>query len=56
MSKSKTPVLRSRIAPEDTWNLKPLFRSDAAWEKNFRQLERRLPEVESFRGSLGRSC
>lgn len=56
MSKTKAPVLRSQIAPEDTWNLKPLFRSDAAWAKAFRQLEGRLPEVESFRGTLGRSA
>ena len=56
MSKTKAPVLRSQIAPEDTWNLKPLFRSDAGWEKTFRQLERRLPEVVSFRGTLGRSA
>lgn len=56
MSKRKTPPVRSQIAPEDTWNLAPMFRSDAAWEKAFGRLERRLPEVGAFRGALGKSA
>ncbi len=56
MSKCKMPVVRSKVAPSDTWDLTRMFKTDAVWERAFKQLERRLPQIESFRGTLGRSA
>jgi len=50
------PVVRSKVAPSDTWDLTRMFKTDAVWERAFKQLERRLPQIESFRGTLGRSA
>lgn len=56
MSKTKTPVVRSKVALGDTWDLTRMFKSDAAWERLFKRLEKSLPKIESFRGTLGRSA
>src|SRR5581483_2156460 len=40
----------------DTWDLAPLFKSDAAWERAYRELEKRLAGFRKFRGTLGRSA
>ena len=56
MAKVKRTPLRSEIPVADTWDLSPLYKSDAAWERAFRKLEKRVPEFESFRGKLGKSA
>ncbi len=56
MSKRKAPVARSQVAPGDTWDLTRIFMTDTAWERAFARLQKRLPEIESFRGTLGRSA
>lgn len=54
-AKRKGPPPRSRIPINDTWDLAPLFKSDAAWRRALRELERRTPRFEQFRGRLGSS-
>ncbi len=56
MQKKKSAPLRSQLKPEDTWDLTPLFKSDAAWEKGYKKLERLIPEFDGFRGTLGTSA
>ncbi|HOC70618.1 MAG TPA: oligoendopeptidase F [Candidatus Hydrogenedentes bacterium] len=55
MSRLKAPVVRSKVPEGDTWDLTPMFKSEAAWERLFKRLEKSLPEIASFRGTLGRS-
>jgi len=47
---------RSDVPVEDTWDLSKLFKSDAAWHRAYKQLERQIPEFAAFRGKLGRSA
>ncbi len=58
MAKSKTKSIppRSAVKPEDTWDLAPLFPSDAAWERAFNKLARMAPDFQKFQGKLGRSA
>lgn len=56
MSKVKAPVLRSKVAQADTWDLTRMFKSDASWERAFKQLEVYLPRIGAFQGKLGRSA
>jgi oligoendopeptidase F len=54
---SKTRILeRSEIPEEYTWDLSKLAASDEEWEKSLAALEERIPEIESFKGSLGASA
>ncbi|MCX5757368.1 MAG: M3 family metallopeptidase, partial [Candidatus Hydrogenedentes bacterium] len=46
---------RHEVPVEDTWDLTLLFKSDEAWMRALRKLERQVPMFESFRGTLGRS-
>lgn len=56
MAKTSKLPARSEVKIEDTWNLAPLFKSDAAWEKAYKSLESRLGGFEKFRGRLGTSA
>lgn len=55
-AKVKRIPLRSEIDVADTWDLRPLYASDAAWQRAFRRIERRIPGFVRFRGKLGRSA
>ena len=46
---------RSEVALADTWDLKPLFRDDAAWESAFAKLEKKIVGYRRFKGKLGAS-
>ena len=48
--------LRSEVAEKDTWNLKPMFESDAAWNEEYSAIEKQLEEVASYQGTLGKSA
>jgi len=41
---------------EDTWDLAPLYTTDAAWERAYKKLERMIPRLAQFKGKLGRSA
>lgn len=48
--------LRSEVRPEDTWDLTPLYASDAAWEEDFQVVVSTFPKVVEFRGRVGESA
>ncbi len=56
MNTVKTPPPREQVAQEHTWDLAPMFKSDAAWERALKSLEKRLPEIAQFKGKLGKSA
>lgn len=56
MPKVKSAPKRSAVKVQDTWDLSPMFASDAAWERGYKKLEKMIPEIESFRGRLGESA
>jgi oligoendopeptidase F len=56
MAKSKSLPPRSKVKPEDTWDLSSLYATDDAWEKGFKKLEKMFPKYETFRGRLGESA
>lgn len=56
MGKTKTIPERSAVRVEDTWDLTKVFKSDAAWERGYRKLEKMIPTFETFRGKLGKSA
>ena len=43
---------RSEIAEADTWDLTYLFKSDADWEKDFADWEKRVPQYDQYKGKL----
>lgn len=47
---------RHEVAEEHTWDLAPLYKSDLAWERAFKRLEKQVEGLAAFRGSLGRSA
>lgn len=56
MSKTKRLPTRKQVRKQDTWDLATLYADDAAWDKEFRKWEKRIPKFEKFRGTLGKSA
>jgi oligoendopeptidase F len=56
MSIDRALVKRSDVSEKDTWDLKPLFPSDAAWERAFKDIEKRIKGYAKFKGKLGGSA
>jgi oligoendopeptidase F len=56
MPPTKKIPKRSQVNVNDTWDLSPLFKSDAAWHRAYRQLERRIGGFDKFRGKLASSA
>jgi oligoendopeptidase F len=46
---------RSKIEDKYKWNLADLYPSNEEWARNKEALKKRLPEIEKFKGTLGRS-
>ena len=46
---------RSKIPDQDKWDLSDVYPTDAAWESAKKDLEKRLPEVDRYKGKLGSS-
>lgn len=53
--KPETLVSRSQVSPEHTWDLSPLFRTDAEWEALYAEIEREADGYAQFEGKLGES-
>lgn len=56
MANAKSLPKRSAVKAADTWDLRPLFKSDAEWEKAYNKLEAMVPGFAKFRGKLGSSA
>ena len=48
------PKERSEIDDEFKWDLTSMYASSEAWEADVIKFESRLPEIESFKGKLGK--
>jgi len=44
---------RSEVAIENTWDLKPLFVDEKAWEKGMKALQLEIDRAPLFKGKLG---
>ena len=44
---------RDKVAPQDQWNLKKIFPSDAAWRRTFTAWRGKIDRYETFKGKLG---
>ncbi len=56
MPASKRVPARADVKTEDTWDLAPLFKNDAAWLAGYKKLEKMVPRFATFRGKLGASA
>jgi len=56
VKKIKKNPPRSEITETDTWDLSPLFKSDAAWERAYKKLEKEIATFQKFRGRLAKSA
>ena len=54
-TKRKLPA-RSEVPRAHTWDLSPLYPNDAAWERAFAELQRKVKGFRKFKGTLGRSA
>lgn len=44
---------RSEVILADTWDLKPLFNDEKAWEEGMKALQQEIDKAPSFKGKLG---
>ncbi|HEX2868579.1 MAG TPA: oligoendopeptidase F [Ignavibacteriales bacterium] len=47
--------LRGEIEAKYTWNLSDIYKTDEAWEEDFRWVEENAPNYKNFQGKLGLS-
>ncbi|PWW19136.1 oligoendopeptidase F [Cytobacillus oceanisediminis] len=47
---------RSEIAAEDTWRLEDIFSADDDWDKEYKEVEKLIPEAGNYQGKLGESA
>jgi len=53
---TRSVPIRSEVLPGDTWDLTPLYHSDEAWERDFKQLQADYGRISGFRGRVGESA
>ena len=46
---------REEVPLSDRWDLSALYSSPEAWEAGLKEYESRIPGIENFRGTLGKS-
>ncbi|MGE5530059.1 MAG: oligoendopeptidase F [Patescibacteria group bacterium] len=56
MTPAQTLPKRHEIPEADRWRLEDIFPTDQAWEEAFAEVKKLLPEIEAYRGTLGRSA
>jgi oligoendopeptidase F len=49
-------INRKDVSDNDKWNLSALFRSETDWENELVVLEKRIPEIEKYKGTLDQSA
>ncbi|CAM3809621.1 oligoendopeptidase F [Aeromicrobium ponti] len=47
---------RSEIAAEDTWRLEDVFSTDNDWDKEYKEVEKLIPEAGKYQGKLGENA
>ena len=47
---------RSEVPVEDTWDLTTIFATDEQWEEEYNSLNKEIPKINSFQGTLGDSA
>ncbi len=52
---TRTLPKRSEIAPEDRWDLTPIYTEESLWEDDYKQLWDNLDRFDNYRGRLGES-
>jgi len=52
MSEVKQLPTRDQVKLEDTWDVTTIYASDAAWEEDFKELERLIAASAAFQGTL----
>lgn len=52
MSKTHELPSRNEVSVEDTWDLKPIFESDAHWEKEFDAVLQEVDAVQDLKGNI----
>ncbi len=52
----KTIPERKNIPENHRWDLSPMFISDEEWDSLYSEIEKKLPEYETYRGRLGESA
>ena len=52
----KTIPERKNIPENHRWDLSPMFISDEDWDSLYSEIEKKLPEYETYRGRLGESA
>jgi oligoendopeptidase F len=56
MAKAQTLPPRAKVKPTDTWDLTPLFKSDAEWDRTFNEWEKKIDGFNRFKGNLAESA
>ena len=54
--KTESYEKRSDVPKEYTWALEDLYASDMDWKKDLEKLKEMIPQIESFRGKLGKGA
>ena len=52
---AKTLPPRSEAPQEETWNLQSIFPDVKAWEKAYKDFEKRLSEIDAFKGKINQN-
>ncbi|MBT2688330.1 oligoendopeptidase F [Bacillus sp. ISL-47] len=47
---------RNEIAAEDTWRLEDVFSTDDEWDKEYKEVEKLIPQAGTYQGKLGASA
>ncbi|RKL67729.1 oligoendopeptidase F [Salipaludibacillus neizhouensis] len=55
MTKTTGLPKREEVLKENTWDLEDIFATDEEWENQFQEIKAMLPEVSSYKGTLGDS-
>ncbi|MDI7742859.1 oligoendopeptidase F [Lysinibacillus fusiformis] len=53
---AKKVLSREEVPVELTWDLEGIFQSDEAWEQEFKDIEKLIPEADKYRGKVADSA
>ena len=53
---AKKVLTRDEVPVDLTWNLEGIFQSDEAWEQEFKEIEKLIPEAEKYKGKVAESA